>query len=307
VRLIEKVLSDSYADLRIGAHGQGGGLHRTRSGLGPSVQLDRHRWTLAFEATGAPLGVLAVASLRAGQVTFRSAGSERRYGPGDVFVAVQPGDHYTATGGNRDTEVAVFDPAYLSQVAGTAPGRAPQPVRLTGYEPVSAQAAQSWKAISAYVRGAVPGRPGTATGPLVTAGLARLLAAAALATFPSNALADPTAMDRRDAHPETLRRARAFIEENSRQDISIAGIAAAAGVTIRTVQLAFRRHLGVTPVEYLRQVRLQSAHRDLLAADPAATTVTTVAYRWGFASSSRFAAYYRQAYGRSPSRTLRHG
>jgi AraC-like DNA-binding protein len=34
-------------------------------------------------------------------------------------------------------------------------------------------------------------------------------------------------------------------------------------------------------------------------------TVTAVAYRWGFASSSRFAAYYRQAYGIHPSAMLR--
>jgi AraC-like DNA-binding protein len=33
--------------------------------------------------------------------------------------------------------------------------------------------------------------------------------------------------------------------------------------------------------------------------------VTQVAARWGFASPSRFARYYRAAYGVTPSRTLR--
>ena len=70
------------------------------------------------------------------------------------------------------------------------------------------------------------------------------------------------------------------------------------------MQLAFRRHLDTTPTRYLRRVRLDHAHRQLLTADPERDTVTAVAYRWGFASSSRFAAYYRTAYGVSPSSTL---
>ena len=101
-----------------------------------------------------------------------------------------------------------------------------------------------------------------------------------------------------------MRRAITFVDEHAHEEVSLADIAAAARVTIRAVQLAFRRHLDTTPSEYLRRVRLDHAHRDLLAADPAHDSVTAVAYRWGFASSSRFAAYYRQAYGLPPGRTL---
>ena len=42
-----------------------------------------------------------------------------------------------------------------------------------------------------------------------------------------------------------------------------------------------------------------------LAADPDRDSVTAVAYRWGFSSPSRFAAYYRRSYGVTPSHTLR--
>jgi AraC-like DNA-binding protein len=58
-------------------------------------------------------------------------------------------------------------------------------------------------------------------------------------------------------------------------------------------------------MEYMRRVRLEYAHRDLLAADPARQTVTAIAYRWGFPSCSRFAAQYRQTYGVTPGHTLR--
>jgi AraC-like DNA-binding protein/anti-anti-sigma regulatory factor len=124
-------------------------------------------------------------------------------------------------------------------------------------------------------------------------------------TFPDNAPADPVVKDRLDSSSATLRRAVAFIDEHADRHLTVADIAAASYVTIRAVQLAFRRHLGMTPMEYLRRVRLDRAHQDLVAADPARESVTAVAYRWGFASASRFTAYYRGAYGVLPSRTLR--
>jgi AraC-like DNA-binding protein len=306
VDLIEHVLSSTYAKMRIDAHGRRGGLRMTRNVLGPSVQLDHHEWTLTFDiTTGTPLGVLAIGALRSGQASHGSDGSERRYGSGDVFLALQPEHSYVASTVNADINVAILDPALLSQIADTAPGRAQQPVRFTGYEPISAQAAQTWKATSAYIRATMLASPEAATAPLVTSNTVRLLVAVALATFPSNALADPTIEDRHDAHPDTLRRAVAFVDEHAHQDITVADIAAAAFVTTRAVQLAFRRHLDTTPMEYLRRVRLDHARHDLLAADPADQTVTAVAYRWGFANPSRFAALYRQAYGVAPGHTLR--
>ncbi|MFF0738954.1 helix-turn-helix domain-containing protein [Streptomyces sp. NPDC004111] len=53
------------------------------------------------------------------------------------------------------------------------------------------------------------------------------------------------------------------------------------------------------------EVRLARAHRDLLRAEPAARTVTDIAYRWGFHHPGRFAADYRRTYGEPPSHTLR--
>jgi transcriptional regulator GlxA family with amidase domain len=102
-----------------------------------------------------------------------------------------------------------------------------------------------------------------------------------------------------------LRRAIAFIDEHAAGDISLADVAAAARVTIRAVQIAFRRHYRTTPAGYLRRVRLERAHQDLLAADPARESVTAVAYRCGFASQGQFAAAYQQAYGVTPDQTLR--
>ena len=99
-----------------------------------------------------------------------------------------------------------------------------------------------------------------------------------------------------------MRRAIAFIEQHPDADIGVADIAAAANVSIRAVQFAFRRHLDTTPMYYLRTVRLDRAHHDLLTTNP--SLGDTIAARWGFHHHSRFAARYRHAYGVTPRHTL---
>lgn len=303
----EHILSRSYANLRIDARGQRGQVRMTQDRLTARVRLDRHRFMMSFGLTGTPLGVLTIAHLRGGRASYRSAGGERRYGRGHVFLGAQPEDPYAVTSANADLEVAVIDPGLLDQIAQTEPGRVPQAVRFTGYEPVSPQAVHAWTTTFAYIRDAVLGDSETAVQPLLAGSAARLLVATALAAFPSNTRTDPTIEDRHDAHTATLRRAVAFIDEHAHQDITIAEIAEAACVTIRAVQLAFRRHLNTTPIEYLRRVRLDRARRDLMAADPAQIKVTDVAHRWGFASISRFTTVYCREFGVTPSKTLSGG
>jgi transcriptional regulator GlxA family with amidase domain len=105
--------------------------------------------------------------------------------------------------------------------------------------------------------------------------------------------------------PELLRRSIAFIHDHAHQDITLSDIASAVNVTPRSVQYTFRRHLGTTPLEYLRRVRLDRAHRELQAADPSVDTVMAIAGRWGFSHAGRFSGVYKQTFGRPPSSTLR--
>jgi AraC-like DNA-binding protein len=250
-----------------------------------------------------PLNKLVVTRTSTSRLERSSDDTHGRYGTGELFLMSYPHLPYTARWMPGEIENTIIDPARLARTAGTAPARRPQPLRFISLDPRSAAAAAQWQATRSYVADVLASPQ--AAGPLLIGRLADLLAAATLQAFPNTALTDPTIEDRRDAHRDTLRRAVAFIDENAHTDITIADIAAAAFVTIRAVQLSFRTHLDTTPRAYLRQVRLDRAHRDLLAADPAHETVTAVAYRWGFPSTSRFAAYYRQNYGVTPSRTLR--
>ncbi|WP_327262271.1 AraC family transcriptional regulator [Streptomyces sp. NBC_01232] len=109
------------------------------------------------------------------------------------------------------------------------------------------------------------------------------------------------------ALPSAVRRATAFCAEHAAEPISVADMAQAARVGVRSLREGFRMHLDTTPLAYLRGVRLDLARRDLLAAadGDAPRTVTDVALRWGFTHLGRFTGHYRKAYGETPSQTLR--
>ncbi|MET8252291.1 helix-turn-helix transcriptional regulator [Micromonospora sp. NPDC005197] len=204
-----------------------------------------------------------------------------------------------------EVELCVLDLGVLTQVATAATARRPGQIRFTDLGGVNAPLARQWHRTTSYVSDVVASIPSASAQPLVIGNAARMLAAAALAIFPNTAFTDETAEDRRDASTATLRRAVAFMEENADRDISAADIASAAAVSQRAVQLAFRRHLGTTPMAYLRRIRLDRAHHDLVRADPGQETVSAIASRWGFANHSRFTARYHASYGVPPRETLR--
>lgn len=190
--------------------------------------------------------------------------------------------------------------AHLRNRAGTTRNG---PFRFTGVAPRSKQHAATWRAVATTVETAM--RTGLADDPLLGASLTDLVAATCLAAFPNNWVdTDHTTRSRSTA---AVRRARAFIEEHAHEPVSVHDIAEAARLSPRGLQGAFRTQTGVTPMAYLRQVRLERAREALLVADPAQQdSVAAIARAAGFAHLSRFAAAYRALHGESPRDTL-HG
>ena len=103
--------------------------------------------------------------------------------------------------------------------------------------------------------------------------------------------------------PRAVRRAREYIEAHLAEAISVNDIAAAGGLCVRSLQAAFHRHTGDSPMAFLRERRLEAVHRDLRTASPG-TTVTEVALRYGFGHLGRFSASYARKFGEAPSATL---
>ena len=88
--------------------------------------------------------------------------------------------------------------------------------------------------------------------------------------------------------------------------MTVLAVAQAVRMSPRGLQQAFRRVYDTTPMAYLHTVRLAGARRDLISANPTrGATVRDVAARWGFPHASRFSARYKEAFGESPSATLR--
>lgn len=105
--------------------------------------------------------------------------------------------------------------------------------------------------------------------------------------------------------PVAIRRAMEFIDAHAELPLTPTSIARQAGLSVRSLQRGFREHVGLGPMHYLRTVRMHNVHRDLLAADPATTTVAAIAGRWGFYHLGRFSADYKRLHGHSPSETLK--
>lgn len=105
--------------------------------------------------------------------------------------------------------------------------------------------------------------------------------------------------------PRAIRTAIDVMEAEAHLPLTLSSIAARSAVSVRSLQQGFKRHLGMSPMSYLREVRLRRAHQTLLKADPSVVTVASVAYDWGFTNLGRFAAAHAARYSEPPAKTLR--
>ncbi|WP_165918874.1 MULTISPECIES: helix-turn-helix transcriptional regulator [unclassified Curtobacterium] len=104
-----------------------------------------------------------------------------------------------------------------------------------------------------------------------------------------------------------MRRAIRFVHDQADQPLSVADIADSCGLSERGVQDLFRRRLAVTPMQYLREVRLDRVHLELGRSRSGGLLVSDVARRWQFTHLGRFAAHYRARFGEQPHETIARG
>ena len=98
---------------------------------------------------------------------------------------------------------------------------------------------------------------------------------------------------------------RQWLELNHGIEITTAAMARQMGLSVRQLQSVTHAHLGVTPTQLLREIRLQGARRRLRVADPHISTVAAIAHESGFAHVGRFSTAYAQRFGEYPAVTLR--
>jgi AraC-like DNA-binding protein len=298
-----------------------------------------HYYDMRLEVAGRPtefetrLSVVELGALTVGDIRF---GTEMRMTfaePGVYHVAVPFGGRFSVQEGHGSVELAterralVFDPArdiridkwsadclaltvkidkaaVLRQLELLLGRSLRHPPRFEPYMDVSRGPGLSWMRLATWnlLERDVP--LGLLSNPMIRGRLEQTLLEGMLLatdhTFRAELETPPPPM-----RPASVKRVMDAVQELPAEPYDANRLAAIAQVSLRTLQEAFRRNVGMSPMAYVQEVRLQRVHRQLRAAAPGTTTVTDVAHTWGFVHLGRFARRYRERFGESPSQTLR--
>ncbi len=101
-----------------------------------------------------------------------------------------------------------------------------------------------------------------------------------------------------------MARAEDYLDSHLTTAVSRADVAAAAGVSVRTLSRGFLTRHGTGPMGFLKTRRMDAAYRKLAMAEAGSMRVTDIAIRYGFTHFGQFAMEYKKAFGESPSVTL---
>jgi AraC-like DNA-binding protein len=171
---------------------------------------------------------------------------------------------------------------------------------------LSAPTLRAWRASLEVLHSELAERAGLTSHARVARQLERLIVDGLLLGQPHNY---SEAVERGSRLPLSgpVARARELLEDRPHEAWSTVSLAARVHVSPRSLQEGFARDVGMPPMAYLQQIRLRRARDELRESTPSDTTVAAVAARLGIFHQGRFAVAYRQAFGESPSQTLRNG
>lgn len=145
---------------------------------------------------------------------------------------------------------------------------------------------------------------GIVSSPTVCRQLERTLVSLVMTELPHN-YSESLDAGRTGPAPVYIRNVEQYIRSNADQSITLRDLAGIAGVSERTLQAGFRRYRQTTPMEYLRDHRLDLAHQGLTASAVGGRSVTDIALACGFNHLGKFAKCYRARFGETPSETRR--
>ncbi|VVP32789.1 AraC family transcriptional regulator [Pseudomonas fluorescens] len=94
-----------------------------------------------------------------------------------------------------------------------------------------------------------------------------------------------------------------YIHGNLKKALSMKALVKQLQTTTRTLHHGFVETFGISPIAYVRNLRLANVRRDLVR--NTWPTVTETAMYWNFQHLSRFSKAYQDAYGVTPSETTR--
>ncbi|MDN3219622.1 AraC family transcriptional regulator [Pseudomonas nunensis] len=129
-----------------------------------------------------------------------------------------------------------------------------------------------------------------------------------LLTHPPKVDASPMAVVESPAQRNALRqlhRIEGLMRNRLAETLSLGELAAAGGMSVRSLNTLCQRCYGQTPMERLRNLRLEAVRDRLLGRKD--LSITEVALEHGFGHLGRFARYYRERFGELPHQTASTG
>lgn len=206
----------------------------------------------------------------------------------------------------KDTEKLIMrvDRSLLERICQQHLGRTLQkPVEFLPDMPLDTVGGQRWMRMVGWIYDNLSNDEGSLP-PLLAAQFEQAMVTALLTCQPSNYSAELFADEEQSIAPAFVKRVERYIEEHAHEPISIVEMAEHVGVSSRSLFAGFRRFRNTSPMLYLKEVRLRRVHEELQQSSAGSTTVTAVAFRWGFSHLGHFTTDYKRRFGESPSETL---
>jgi AraC family ethanolamine operon transcriptional activator len=106
-------------------------------------------------------------------------------------------------------------------------------------------------------------------------------------------------------YSDIVRRCERLVQQQADRPLTVLDLCVHLRCSRRTLQTSFQRVANVTPVEYLRSIRLNAVRQLLRSTNAGELLIGDAAARWGFTHLSYFAREYRDLFGELPSQTQR--
>lgn len=103
-------------------------------------------------------------------------------------------------------------------------------------------------------------------------------------------------------HRYIVDNARQYIVSRKSESLTVTDLCEGLRTTHRSLHYAFKKVLGISPVTYLRYVRLNGVRTDLIS-NKEPILISEVAAKWGFWHMGMFSTYYKNLFGEQPSET----
>jgi AraC-like DNA-binding protein len=118
-----------------------------------------------------------------------------------------------------------------------------------------------------------------------------------------SALINQIMLEKQNAEPLIVQKAREYITKNRTESLSLAEVAKASGASVFHFCKVFKKSTGLKFTDYVARVRLEDAKSELLNPN---RRISEIAYDVGFQSLTQFNRMFKRIFGQSPTQFRAH-